>query len=558
MGPARHFARPRSDFLSLARSGAPMSLTLTFHGAAECVTGFCALLDTGQGRFLIDCGMFQGSKTLKALNHGPFPFDPATIDGVLLTHAHIDHSGLLPKLVRAGFRGPIYSTRPTRDLCEVMLADAAEIQEGDVRHLNRRMRRRGVTPVEPIYTLSDVEPTLRLFHTVKFGESAEVAPGVVIRYWPAGHLLGAASIELEIADAGETVRLLFSGDLGSGNQPYLVAPDGPVGIDHVVLESTYGDRERADLDLAGRRAALAEEMRAAKSAGGPLLLPTFAIGRAQELILDLLAVMDAEPDLAGEIFLDSPLAIEATDVFLRRGWNADDSENPYLALRHASRLHFLMRPQESDGLERLDNWHVILAGSGMCDAGRVRRHLKRLLWRNETTVLITGFQAAGTLGRILTESPPMVRIQGEDVRVLARIRTLDVYSGHADASELIRWFEDRKPVSGTVFLAHGEPKSLAGLAERLVGAGWAPGSVVIPQLDQGFALTRTSVTSLPAERVRLPAGTAAKPDWHNARADLLVALTDTLQALSTDADRAQLLSRLKAVITPQPGPDVHV
>jgi metallo-beta-lactamase family protein len=540
-----------------------MTLSLTFHGAAGCVTGFCALLQTDHGRFLVDCGLFQGPKTLKALNHGDFPFEARGIDGVFLTHAHIDHSGLLPKLRRAGYRGPIYATRPTRDLCAVMLEDSAQIQEGDVAHLNRRNERRGLTRVEPIYTVADVEPTLRLFETVTFNEAVEVVPGITARYWPAGHLLGAASVELVIMDDGAPVRLLFSGDLGSGHQPFLPAPDGPVGVDHLVLESTYGDRERIDLDLADRRAALAGELRLAWAAGGPLLMPTFAVGRAQELILDLLAVMEAEPDLAGEIFLDSPLAIEATDVFLQRGWNIDVSENPYLELRHATRLHYLRRPQESDGLDRLRDWHIILAGSGMCDAGRIRKHLKRLLWRRETTVLITGYQAAGTLGRLLLAAPTQVRIQGDDIRVQARIRSLDVYSGHADAPALVSWFQARSPVAGKVFLAHGEPDSVAGLADRLARAGVAADAVIAPELDQTFVLTRDTATLIEGQAARMLPGAATRPDWYNARADLLSSMNEALQALPDDARRLAVIAAMKAALLtppaaampPEPGHD---
>lgn len=522
-----------------------MTARLTFHGAAECVTGSCMLLETGTQRILIDCGMFQGPKTLKALNYEPFPFKASAIDAVLLTHAHIDHSGLLPKLVRAGYRGPIYATRGTRDLCEVMLADAAGIQESEVRHLNLRNAQRGMRAVEPIYTTADVDPTLRLFERVRFGEPVPIGDGVQATWWAAGHLLGAASIQIETGQGDEGLNLLFSGDLGSGRQPFLPNPTGPEGVDHVILESTYGDRERIDLELSARRRALAEELRLARAAGGPLLLPTFAVGRAQELILDLLAVMEAEPQLAADIFLDSPLAIEATDVFLRRGWNPDTGDNPFEPLRHATRLHHLMRPQESDRLERLTGWHIILAGSGMCDAGRIRRHLKRLLWRKEVTVLITGFQAAGTLGRLLVEGRSAVRIQGEDIRVGARIRNLDCYSGHGDATDLVAWLGARGAVNGAVLLDHGEPTAVATLSGRLAEAGYRP---VTALLDQTYVLTRTSAEPEPRGKARLERGDATRPDWHNDRAAFLGDLNERLQALPNDAARVRLIDRLNALL----------
>lgn len=518
-----------------------MTAQLTFHGAAECVTGSCMLLEAAGRRILIDCGMFQGPKTLKALNYEPFPFAADSLDAVLLTHAHIDHSGLLPKLVRAGYRGPIFTTRGTRDLCEVMLADSAGIQESEVRRLNRRNAQRGLKPVQPIYMTQDVDPTLRLFERVKFEEPQVIFEGVQATWWPAGHLLGAASIQLEIGEGADGLNLLFSGDLGSGRQPFLPNPTGPVGVDHVILESTYGDRERIDLELEARRHALARELRQARAAGGPLLLPTFAVGRAQELILDLLAVMEAEPDLAADIFLDSPLAIEATEVFLRRGWNPDSGDNPFEPLRHATRLHHLKRPDESDRLERLTGWHIILAGSGMCDAGRIRRHLKRLLWRREVTVLMTGFQVAGTLGRMLLEGRSAVRIQGEDFRVGARIRNLDCYSGHGDATDLVEWLKARSPVGGSVLLDHGEPSALSALAGRLAEAGYR---TVTAQLDQTYLLTRTSAEPLPHTGARLAPGQATRPDWHNDRAAFLVALNERLQALPDDAARARLMCRL--------------
>lgn len=518
-----------------------MALSLSFHGAAECVTGFCARLSGDGFDILIDCGMFQGPKTLKALNYEPFPFDVEVIDAVLLTHAHIDHSGMLPKLMKAGYRGPIYATAPARDLCEVMLADSGEIQESEVAFLNRRNQHRGRPLVEPVYTARDAKRTMELFERVKFDEVVDVAPGVRARFWTAGHMLGAASVEVMVGDGEDITTILFSGDLGAGGQDYLPDPTAPAGIDHLVVESTYGDRERRRVDTVERRALLAEELRQAHKAGGPLLMPTFAVGRAQELLLDILAVMEAGEAPKGEIFLDSPLAIEATDVFLERGWNRDTEGNPFTRLRHASNLHYLMKPQESDRLEKLRDWHIILAGSGMCDAGRIRRHLKRLLWRQEATVLITGYQAVGTLGRLLVEGKKLVRIQGEDFRVRARIQSLDVYSAHADAKGLVEWVQARQPIRGDIFLAHGEPASLDGLAGRLEKAGFHPAKLVKPALDQAFDLTQAQAQLVEGGGSRLQPGRAATLDWHNARADVLARLGAQIEDASSDEARLQLL-----------------
>ncbi len=534
-----------------------MGLNLTFHGAAECVTGFCARLSGDGFNILIDCGMFQGPKTLKALNYEPFPFDVGAIDAVLLTHAHIDHSGMLPKLMKAGYQGPIYATAPTRDLCAVMLADAGGIQESEVHFLNRRNQHRGRPLVEPIYTERDARRTMDLFQKVKIEEIVEIAPGLQARFWNAGHMLGATSVEVIVAaGAGEEpVRILFSGDLGAGGQDYLPDPTGPAGIDHLVIESTYGDRERQKVDTAERRRLLAEELRQAHEAGGPLLMPTFAVGRAQELLLDLLAVMESGDAPQAEIFLDSPLAIEATDVFLDRGWNRDTETNPFTTLRHAPHLHYLMKPGDSDQLERLRDWHIILAGSGMCDAGRIRGHLKRLLWRREVTVLITGYQAVGTLGRLLVEGKKLVRIQGEDYRVKARIRTLDVYSAHADARGLVQWAQDRQPIRGQVFLAHGEPDGLKGLAERLEKAGFYPAKITTPVLDQSFELGREAAQPVVEGHPRLAPGRASTLDWHNARADILARLGDRLEAAPDDESRLRMLLALERVLKTAEWPD---
>jgi metallo-beta-lactamase family protein len=531
-------------------------LELSFHGAAGCVTGSCARLKAGGAAILVDCGMFQGPKTLKALNYDPFPFDVAEIDAVLLTHAHIDHSGLLPKLVRAGFRGPIYATGGARDLCEVMLADAADIQESEVRQLNRRNERRGRKPVEPIYTGRDAVRTLELFKTVKLGREVEVAPGLSAVYWEAGHMLGSASIEVRAACEEGPVSILFSGDLGPGGRDFLPDPQGPSGVDHLVIESTYGARERPTLDPASRRRLLARELRDAKAAGGPLLIPAFAVERSQELLADMQILFAHGEVPEADVFLDSPLAIEATEVFNRRGWNAEAGRNPFEDLRNSGRLRFLKKPWESDELEKLRGWHIILAASGMCDAGRVRKHLKRLLWRADATVLIPGFQAAGTLGRLLVEGAGLVRIQGEEVVVRARIRSLDIYSGHADAAGLAAWAKARAPVRGQVFLNHGEPDSLEGLRGRLIDAGLDAARLIIPALDARYRLTGSAALSEPGKARLLP-GQATQPDWHNIRARLVLELNQRLESLASDAEREALMARLQAVVADEANSAQH-
>ena len=526
-----------------------MNPTLTFHGAAGCVTGSCGELCTADARVLVDCGMFQGSKTLKALNYQPFPFDPASVDAVLLTHAHIDHSGLLPKLMRGGFRGPIYATAATRDLCEVMLADAGGIQESEVRALNRRNQQRGRPLIEPIYTEKDAKRVMAQFERVKLGETVGVAPDVTATFWEAGHILGSASIEVRAPGDVRPIKLLFSGDLGPGGSEFVANPSAPSDLDYLILESTYGDRERMETDSASRRRLLAQAIREAHAAGGPLLMPAFAVERTQELLADLLIVMESGEAPGGDIFLDSPLAIEATSVFLERGWNPDAGRNPFLDVRPSARLRFLQKPWESDGLERLKGWHVILAASGMCEAGRVRKHLKRLLWRKEATVLLPGFQAVGTLGRLLADGAERVTIQGEEIRVRARIESLDVYSGHADARALTAWAEGRRPIAGSVFLNHGEPRSTAALRDRLCAAGFPVEQLLTPSVDEIFRLSAAGAQSEEGARARIAPDAPSMLDWHNARADFLLALNRALEQAPDDAAREQMIRAMRNTLS---------
>lgn len=528
-----------------------MSTTLQFLGAAGCVTGSCFLLKTGAATVLIDCGMFQGSKTLKALNYAPFPFKPNEIDAVLLTHAHVDHSGLIPKLYKAGYQREIFATPDTVRLCGVLLPDAGAIQEMEVEQLNRRRRRFGEDDLEPIFSARDARDSLGLFRSTPMNEWRDLAPGLRARWWHAGHILGAASIEIEVLQSPGKValRLLFSGDVGPGNRDLTDDPEGPADLDHIILESTYGGVERRVLGAEERRAKLAKSVLAAHAAGGPLLIPAFAVERTQELIVDLIDLMERAIAPPGPIFLDSPLAIKASDIFLRHGGPPHD--NPYAVLRESRLLQFTESANESRHLERMRGWHVIIAASGMCDAGRVRHHLERLLWRPEATVMLVGFQPVGTLGRFLLDGRRTVSIQGNEVHVRAAIEFLDIYSGHADGPGLVAWTKARAPIHGRIFLTHGEPANLDALQKRLWDAGIPKDAVEIAALDAVYKLRKAQVELQPGA-ARLAPEAPSRLDWHNAKADFMARLHQSLAAAKDDAAREALLVRLGETL---PAPD---
>jgi len=528
-----------------------MSITLRFCGAARTVTGSCYLFETPAGRLLVDCGLFQGPKTLKELNYGAFPFSPADIGAVLLTHAHIDHSGLIPKLVRGGFGGRIFATRGTIDLCSFMLPDAGSIQESEVAALNRRNAARGRPGVTPIYTQADAVASLNSFRAVDYESWFEPMPGVRARFWNAGHLLGSASIEIEFAGAGKDgkpLRVLASGDIGPDAKLLEPDPEAPTGLDYVVCESTYGDEDRPPVTRTSRRQHLAEEVRAAHERGGALLIPAFAVERTQELIVDLVDLMERGEVPAAPIFLDSPLAIRATEVF-RQHTESLESDVNINRLLSSPNLRCTETVDESKSIARLTGFHIIIAASGMCDAGRIRHHLKRWLWQRQATVLLTGFQAQGTLGRFLNDSVKSVRIQGEQINVAARICRLDEYSGHADGPELARWIASRRPIQRGVFLLHGEESALTGLAERIAERTVPAAKVFSPLLDDVYELTTTAPTPIDVSRRRRLAPEAViNLDWHNDMSKLILDINDAVDAAADDRARGVIIRKLRRAL----------
>jgi metallo-beta-lactamase family protein len=530
-------------------------LHISFHGAAGTVTGSCYRLDLGDRHILVDCGMFQGDKTIKQLNYQPWPFNPRDIDAVILTHAHIDHSGLLPRLAKAGYQGPVYATPGTADLLEFMLPDSGSIQEMEVERLNRRNQRRGGGVVQPIYTEQDAQASLRLLVRRDFGDWFDMIDGVRARFWNAGHILGAASIELEV-DLGESSRrrLLFSGDIGPEHKALQQGAEAPLDLDIVIMESTYGGRPRPKLDTTQRRAVLAEEVTAALAAGGNRVIPAFAVERTQELLADLTMLIADGTIRHVPIFVDSPLASRITSVFARYLNLEDgiktDAKHPF----QAGNLRFTRTVQESMQIEQVTGGAIIIAASGMCEAGRIRHHLKNNLWRSNATILLLGYQAPGTLGALLERGERAVRIQGDEIAVRARIRKLEIYSGHADHDELLAWLQGRLPVRGAVMLTHGDPDAIGALHAAIALWPEPRPAVLVPRLDETYNISRAQPRLLrrmqTAPRLDRHAEREAISgrDWHNDYARLMLQVQQQLRTAKTDLERRRLIKKMQRIL----------
>lgn len=446
-----------------------MSIRLTFLGAAGCVTGSAYLVETSTARVLIDFGVFQGFSGADGQNVVPAQLRPEALDAVVLTHAHNDHTGRLPMLAKAGYPGSIYCTPATIEMSELILRDSAKIQAQDAVRVNRKRERAGHPPVEPLFSPQDVDETMQRFRPVPYDEPVPVAPGIRACYAEAGHILGSASIKLFIEDGPQRKTIAFSGDIGGRGMPILKDPEGFSAADVVVIESTYGDRDHKP--LAQTVAEFEDIVTTVVKRGGKILVPTFAVGRAQLLIYLLAQMFRAGTAAKFPIYLDSPMAVTASQILEKHVELYDDD---FVALNRKrpiredlDTLKATQTADESRALNLVRGPCFIMAGSGMCNAGRILHHLRQNLWKADTAVLIVGFQAEGSLGRLLVDGRPMVKIFGEEVIVKASIHTLNGFSAHAGQTDLLNWLAPLAKSRPQVFLTHGEARGREPFAKKI-------------------------------------------------------------------------------------------
>ena len=521
-------------------------MKISFHGAAGCVTGSNYLIETDKFRFVVDCGMFQGSKTLKENNYRAFAYDPATIDFALVTHAHIDHTGLLPKLVKHGFKGPIYATAPTVDLLKYLLPDSAHIQEIEVMQKNRRNERKGLDPIEPIYDIADAEKAIALMKGVERYASFEPVAGCKVTFHNAGHVLGSSFIEIELEEKGQKRKIVFSGDLGEDDKPIITDPDRFTETDFLVVESTYGNRTREPHTKEQRLADLAEVFKHAEKLGGKIIIPAFALERTQDLLHDILILKQQKKISGIKVVVDSPLATEITKVFVKYPECYDEDASEIMTkmggLFDHPDFRFTKSAEESKALNN-ENRIVILSASGMCDAGRIKHHLKHNLWNPANTVLFVGYQAEGTLGRLLIEGAKTVRIHGEEVAVGAQIVQMPGYSGHADQKGLINWLSGVKEVRQQVFVVHGEPEAADEFAALLNSKfGFR---AVAPRMNEVFELLADQPSAVPVKiSPARPVDAPKAVDSHNLYAELMLKLAEFMRSNKDEKARRETLSKI--------------
>jgi len=529
-------------------------MKIQFIGATHEVTGSCTLIEVCGKQYLIDCGMEQG---IDVFENVPIPVPANSIEAVFLTHAHIDHSGMLPKLYKDGFRGTIYATPSTCDLCNIMLRDSAHIQESEAQWQNRKAQRAGDDLITPVYTMEDAVGAISRFRPCTYGQTVQVNEGVMVRFSDIGHLLGSACVELWLTEDGVTKKIVFSGDVGNTDQPLIKDPLPVAETDYLVIESTYGDRlHQKPGDTVGE---LADVLQRTFDRGGSVVIPAFAVGRTQEMLYAIRQIKQ-EGLVWGHdgfpVYVDSPLAVEATGIFLQCDTDCFDEETAALVSQGINPIWFddiqlAVTSDESKQINFDRRPKVILSASGMCEAGRVRHHLKHNLWGEENTVLFVGYQAEGSLGRKLQNGAQYVRLFGEDISVNAEIAALHGTSGHADRDGLLRWLEGFREKPGLIFVNHGDDASCIAFQRLLIQKGYraeAPYSGT--EYDLLSAQMTVYADSKPVQRDQASKGSARARAVYNdllAAAEALLAFVRNCKG-RTNKDNAKLASQIRSLI----------
>ncbi len=473
-------------------------MKITFLGATKMVTGSNFLVEGAGKKFLVDCGMYQGGDRDEMQNHEPFAYDVNEIDFMLLTHAHIDHSGRIPKLYKEGYRNPVITTKATRDLCSIMLPDSGHIQEQEIEWRNRKRMREGKEALPPLYTAQDAIDTMEIFQPVNYDEIIEIDPNIYVRFNDAGHMLGSAIIEVWVKEDGKETKAVFTGDLGNNDIPLLSSPTMIESCDYLVMESTYGGRLHIRNDDKAKM--FLDIVSETLNKGGTVVIPSFAVGRTQEILYELNNLKDVQDSeefkekyatlMKAPVYVDSPLAISATEIF-RENANLFDEETQAIIESGDNPLEFpglqfTRTADESKALNEKNESSIIISASGMCEVGRIKHHLKHHLWDPNSTILFVGYQAPGTLGRRIVDGEKMVRIFGEEIAVNARIEYIEGYSGHADQEWLMNFVYSFITKPKHIFLVHGEPSGQEILKSKIEEEAKLP--VTIPEYGQTYTL----------------------------------------------------------------------
>ena len=535
-------------------------MKIQFIGATHEVTGSCTLLEVAGKYYLVDCGMEQGADVFENV---PLPINPGVIEAVFLTHAHIDHSGMLPKLCKDGFHGNIYSTRETANLCNIMLRDSAHIQESEAQWRNRKAERSGGEQVQPVYTLQDAEAAIRLFRPVAYGETLPVGEGVDVRFTDVGHLLGSACIELWLTESAEKRKIVFSGDVGNTNQPIINDPKTVEETDYLLIESTYGNRlhKRMENTLDDKSAAavaeLARFIQMALDGGGNLVIPSFAVGRTQEMLYAIREIKQKGLVTGHDgfpVYVDSPLAVEATGIFLQCDLSCLDEKTMELVRQGVNPIWspgvtLSVTSEESKQINFDSRPKVIISASGMCEAGRIRHHLKHNLWRPESVILFVGYQAEHSLGRKLQDGAKNVKLFGEEIAVRAQIATLHGTSGHADRDGLLNWLAGFREKPKKVFVNHGDDDACTAFCSTLKEMGY---DAEAPYSGTEYDL-RTGMMTVYTDGVAIAKAPKQDNRTKQVYGELLAAAEALLLLVKgrkgrTNKDNAKLTSQIRSLI----------